>query len=352
MNKILILSGLFIITLLSGCGNISNLDLKNHINTMNALDTYSIKVVSNKQNLEDETSLNSYVYVDNIHSVYLLSEDEKTNIIIEDKDIIFEYVNDTVFSYVFDKIWNRYEIDNSYLNIKNFESVLFSFFDSPIVVNEGNIITYTSRLNFKDLKGSMYNVVGDYVPDKYLNNDFEVTAFYDKELKRFTKFCFNLSDIFISDLEDKGEFAQSDASWMICFSFEDINKDFSLRLNEYQLDDHYNSFSQMDILSLDSLYSFDMIKGNIDYKNDSDIFEVEFESSGLYRISLRDITTTANISIQILDSEHNFIREENLSSVDILTKYFSFNEGTYYLVISSTDVQFEETGYKLLFLGN
>ena len=192
MNKILIVLSLFIVTLLSGCGNVSNHDLSNHVNTMNALDTYVIEIVSSKHNLETDSIMNSFVYVDNAHNIYVVSDEEKTDIVIEDGDLIFEYINDSLFSYVFDDAWNKYRVDISYLNIKYFESVLFGFFESPEIITIGNDVMYTSHMSINDLEGSIYNIIGENFGEKYRDEDFEVNAFYDIELMRFTKFTFDL----------------------------------------------------------------------------------------------------------------------------------------------------------------
>lgn len=352
MNKLYILLILFIVTLLSGCGSVSNPDLNNHINTMNSLNTYVIKVESVKHDLTNDSIIDSYVYIDNVHGTYLVTDEEKTNMVVKKGDIMFEYLEDTLYSYVFEGVWAKYEINLNHLNIKNFESVLFSFFENPVIKRENNSVEYTSYININDLEGSLYNILGENFTQKYRDEDFALKAYYDNDLKRFTSFTFDLSEIYKSEMKDNGVFSSDETSWMINFSFENINEEFSILLNQYQLDDYYNSFAQLDILNITSNFSFDMIKGNLDYQDDQDILQIEFEVTSLYRILLKDISTTAKIRIEILDSNYNFIKEEYLSSVSLQSKYFSFSKGIYYIIISSVGEQFEETAYKFLFLGN
>ena len=175
---LLVVLSLFVVSLITGCTSVGNTDLHNHLKTMDANQTYVIKTESVKSDITYVDSMSSYIYVDNFNSTFLISNEEKDVLEINNEDIMFEYEDSTLYGYVYNESWRRYEVDNKYLNIKYFETVLFSFFSDAEKETVNDYTVYKAALTMNDLEGRLFNIIGEELDSNYNNTEFEVTAYY------------------------------------------------------------------------------------------------------------------------------------------------------------------------------
>ena len=352
MKRLIILVlTLFTVVIASGCENVPNSNMENHINTMSAMQTYVISVTSSKSDITYSDVSSSYIYVDNNNGTFLLSNEDREVVNINSDDVIFEFDNNVLYGYMFEDIWHKYEVDNNYLSIRNFESILFSFFKDATESISDEYTVYETYLNLSDLEGKMYNVTSHEMDKEFYGDDFLVTAYYSNIENRFTSFSFDLSDILVKMNKEIGTITTSEAEWKVNFTFEEINEDFSVSINDYVFDDYLNGFEHLDLFDFDQRFSYEMINGSMSYLHDQDVIKVEFKETGLYRLFLTNITSTKKLLITILDSNMDIFLEEEIDVTKTMSDYETYNEGVYYIVICVDDTEFNEIAYSFLFLG-
>lgn|GEM_PF-2748097 len=342
---------LFAVTLLSSCDDIPDSNLERHIDTMDSMQTYVIEIASKKDNGVLSTTKNNYVYIDNIHSTFLVRNNNNTKTYISNEDIVFEYDDNMLYGYVYDDVWRKYEVDSSYLNIKYFESVLYTFFTESETITDDGYVVYQAYLNLDDLEGRLYNFTTEDMPKEYYGTDFLVQAYYSIEDQMFTSFTFDLSDIY-ADMEGEEGNVNSGVSWIVEFAFDEFNDDFSVNLDNYVYDDYLNSFNHVDMFDFDSQFSYEMVKGTVDYTLDQDILRIEFEETGIYKLMLTNISSLSELKITILDANYEVYREEVVDFNHMTSGYWNYPKGLYYIIVSSSEIDFIETTYSFLFVSN
>ena len=309
---ILVLS-LLTVTGLVGCEETTHeLNLDNHIKTMDSMDTYVMEIESNRQTTNGDVITKRYIYVDNTNSTFLVSDHEKDPVSVENGDVIFEVLEDEIFGYFFTDVWTKYELSPDYSNLKYFESIIFDFFTDDTVTVADGMHTYESTTTLATLIGNIFNMFEMDFAEEDMSIEFPISAIYSSKESRFLSFEFNLNPII-----NQGSFHYPDTTdWKITLTFDVLNEDFELNIIGDIHDDYVGDFNQSSILEIVHRFCFEMIRGSIDFSIDKDLFKVEFEDDGIYQIKATKLNNIDNLYIHVLDEYRNPIRTFKLDAED------------------------------------
>ena len=349
-NLLLVIVTTFFI---GSCASLNLLDpnIEKHNNTMSTLGTYFVEVVSSKTNTGVTQNTTEYIYIDNDNDTFLLTNQLKDTFEIYHEDVVFEMEEDKLYSYIFEDKWSKYEVSDSYLSLKNIEHVLFAFFTDAEVQNTNFEIVYTDTLTMNDLKGKITNILDLEIDQDLYDQEFSMSAVYSKNEERFISFTFDLTEqMILSDYEET--FYSSDAAWTLTLDFKNIDQEFHVLVDEFIEDDYYNDFTHKGILEFDEKYSYELIKGTVNYESDQDILTLIFDKTGLYKLMLKDINTLNDLVVTIMDEQQNVVRTLTVSAHDNFSNYWNFSKGTYYICIESIGSSDTPTNYSFLFITN
>ena len=194
MKKVIILVlGLFSVAGLVSCEGVGNrLNLINHLNTMDALDTYVMELDSVKYQISGNQFSSKFIYIDNENNTFMISDRDRDVIEVEQNDVVFELNDDQVFGSVYTDSWIKYKLSSEYMNLRYLEKALFEFFsDSKVTVIDG-IYTYQATTTIEALEGNIYNIFEIDFTDEQRIIEFPIEAVYDAVEERFLSFEFDL----------------------------------------------------------------------------------------------------------------------------------------------------------------
>jgi len=278
----------------------------------------------------------------------MISDRDRDIIEVEQGDVVFQLNNDEVFGSVYTDIWTKYKLSPEYIDLRYLEKALFEFFsDSKVTVIEG-IYTYQATTTIEALEGHVYNMFEIDFTDEERIIEFPIEAVYDSLEERFLSFEFDLSNLLDKEISNSYE----EPKWFISLSFEHLNQDFEISLVEQAEDDHVDDFNLNSFLNIVHEYSYEMIKGLINFSSDQDLIQVEFEDDGVYRLKMNKLDNIENLYIQVFDDKQNLIRTFELNSCDDASSYWQYDEGIYYLKISGDIINEDTSEYSFLFLSN
>lgn len=342
--------------LIGGCDNTSAFvdpNLEKHKYTIENLDTYIIELDAKKYNNNVTDSTSNYLYVDNIHHSFMFSSEDKDDAsIINPSDIVFEYEGRKLFSFIYDDVWFKHQIDEELISIIDFEEIVLESLENLTKTTVEDKVIYKAVIALEDLVSSGYATLAGSVPEKYYNVTVPVTAVYSQELERFTTFDFDFKPVLEAMNKDLGYFTSNDDYWNVSFEYVRINEEYEIGINDYVLDDYIDYFEAFSIDGIKHLYSFDLINGCVNYSNDRDLMKVEFVDSGLYQLALWAFDGTTDLVVTILDIHQNEIMTFNLNNEDSLTNYWNFAKGSYYILVSSSLSDLSSAHYSLIFMSN
>lgn len=358
MKKIIIL--LLSITssfLIGGCDDtppiLTNSNLDKHINTLECLDTYVIEFETEKFDNGNLNTAANFIYVDNKNDSFVISVLDKENPgIIENTDLVFEYDGDKLYNYMYDDLWIKHEINKHIVNVIGFEETVFDFLMNLTEETIDDNVIYKAIVTMEDIKDSGYTAFGGNVAEKYYNVEIPIIATYSIVEERFISFEFDFINVLKAMDADQGLTTSEEDYWKVKFEYTCIDDDFDLVIEDYVMDDFIDDFSQETITDIVELYSYELIKGCVDYSTDHDLIKIEFETNGLYQLSLQAFDGVHDLVISILDNNHNIVRTFNLNNDDDHTSYWNYAEGTYYLIVSGDLVEATAANYSLIFLSN
>lgn len=343
--------------LIGGCDSnqpsLIDSNLQSHLDSMGAMDTYVIKFTSDKMDSFEQSSNINYVYVDNVNETFVLSPENKDDEnFINKTDLVFQYENNKLFNIMFDDVWIKHEISSTYFNVKNFETEVMKYLhDISYDINEEEI-TYVAYLSLNDVKDSGFQAFGDSIPEMYFNVDVPLTIKYSKTEERFISFELDFTPVMIEMDQDLGLSTSGDDSWIIKFEYERLDKEYNLIVDEYVIDDFVDGFYGDMINGIKELYSYDLIKGSVNYNNDQDLIRVEFTKSGIYQLSLRNFNEVLDLNVTILDVNHKIITTFVMNSDNSMTSFWNYAKGTYYVLVSGDLIDNISTDYRLIFMSN
>ena len=342
--------------LLVGCDNeqpiLIDTNLETHINTMDALNTYVIKFYTDKELNNIKSVSSNYVYIDSANETFVVSTMDKECYDILHTDLVFQYDEDGLFNFIYNDGWIKHEIDSTFINIINFESVVFDHFKDPTIEDTDTETVYTAHLSLEDIKDSGYTAFGGSVPEKYFNIEIPLSIAFNKTEERFTTFEFDFKPILEAMNLDEGLETQDEDIWNVTFEYTKLNEEFNLEITEYVVDDYIGDFDHEVFSIIKEMYSYDLIDGCVNYTDDSDLIKIRFEESGLYQLSLRAFNQTSDLVVKVLDKNHEIIRTFTLNSKDTATSYWNYTKGTYYVLVSGVLKDDTAADYSLIFMGN
>lgn len=342
---------------LGGCEltqpNLIDSNLQSHIETMSILDSYVIKYSSDLLNGNEHKINESYVYVDNNNETFVVSSEDKEDAnLIDIEDLVFQFERKKLYNYLFDDVWIKHEVDVSFFNIISFEKVTMKYIQDMKYQFTDEEVNYVAYLSLEDVKDSGYSVFGSNIPEEYFNVKVPLTVTFNKVEQRFTSFEFDFKPVLIQMNNDKGYTTDKEDSWIVKFEYERLNEYFDLVIDDYIIDDYVDDFEQKTLSGITELFSYDLIKGCVNYDHDYDLIKVEFVKSGIYQLSLRNFNDVGDIVVTIMDINHKVITTFNLNNHDPLTSFWNYAKGTYYVLITGNLVDSNPLDYSLIFMSN
>jgi len=319
--------------LLTSCNTKETIITKHQENLLK-LDSYiiSFKEIKIKNGLPTESY--QYLFVDNEHSLYSLKDVLELGDTLSPDDMIIEKSNNQLYTYLYNEGWTKYHINNKLEALTDFYLNAYDLFDVQIFETITN--HYQSRIQASELNELVYGLLGIDISDEMKYETIIIQAKYDAEREMFTKL-----DIDLSNIEE---------NWTLEIEFIEEILEFDLAVHEYSIDDYMNNFLYYDMYGLDAKDSFDLFRGSVNYMTDQDIISVQFEEESMYRLMLRDITEGASVDVQILDANLNVIREFRLSEHNEITRYYTYDSGLFYVIVTNNSDDVEVVDYSFLFL--
>ncbi|AIO18599.1 hypothetical protein KQ51_00719 [Candidatus Izimaplasma bacterium HR1] len=342
--------------LLGGCENnppiIGDSNLESHFNTIGALDTYTIKFEVDKNIQGSSTTNTNFIYVDNVNDTFAVSVYDKEDYSVLTTDLVFEYEDGKLYNYIYNDVWIKHEIDSKLLNFVEFENTVFEYFKNATTENIDGKIIYSADISINNIKDSGYTALGGNTSKEYYDIDIPITITFCTTEERFVKFELDFKPVMEAMNVDQGIETLEDDYWKVSFEYTKIDESFEIVISDYIFDDFIDDFDEEAFIGMTELYSFELIKGCVDYNEDKDLLKVEFEDSGLYQLSLRSYEEVDDLVVTILDSNHNIFRTFILNSKDSVTSYWNYTRGTYYVLVSGNLSDCSSADYSLLFMSN
>ncbi|MEC9485468.1 MAG: hypothetical protein UMR38_06295 [Candidatus Izemoplasma sp.] len=346
MKRLLIVSLLSTLSILTGCNNPDNY-LDYHQDYMNNLDAYTILYTETKGSLENTEVTNKYVYVDNDHEMWRISDVYSEDLNYTNGDIIFTKNNGSYFQYVYDEQWLKYERDASVEVTKFFEQPFYDYVKHGTMTNNNTELVFEHDVLLGDLDPSKYyDIFGIEIPTTYHNYPVRLVATYNTEDDVFTSFKIDFTEIYEAWLSDINQSMPS-VTWEIDIAYDMDMNAFALSLPQAINDDHANNMNPFNFIKVVTTDSFEFIEGILNYGSDIDLLGVHIDRTDRYQLSLRELTVPTNLIVKIYDENMNVIEEILFEDNDTST-YYNLPKGDYYVGITSNDEK-EDVYYKILF---
>ena len=334
MRKLLVILSLLIVFFLSGCKE-SLKDLNNHIKTVNSLDSYVIEMESKMGMGFTSSSYVSYIYVDNTNDIIKISENSSQNVNHKNyNDLVIDLSGKTIYGYVYEDDWYRYEMSDDTENTKSFEASIIGHFDNDDRSELNSGAKYSKNIRIEDLDSDLKEMLSELIDEDYYDIFLTLEAIYRDDLEMFTEVSINLNTILQRMYRDQGVTNYGDARWTITYSFDRMDESFEITIPEYVEDDYINSFDLIEYFDFDIYEVSDMLEGELEFEGDVDIFKLQHDSVRRYQINLTSSIGVGEIIVRLVDEDYEVVFETVVSKNTVLSEEFLLTKGTYYLVIS------------------
>ena len=350
---------LLLVVTLSGCNSDSKKIDKyydNHLETMSDYDFVETKTSVNFVISESTTTLDSYMYTDNENTRVCAAAEENDPSGFDEYTVnclaLFNHYTGGVDGVVPYPLTDdeKYPLHTVYTEFILEEKILGYLTDEDQVLDDSeddNVITFRKTINFNDFDKEMQDIISSGLAISFPEVPVLISAIYDTDLKMFTEFIIDNSDVMILAYRENFGSEIGLTNYYITVTSQAYTERFNYFYpEEFMRDDHVNYFDDGDYYGYYTLEVDDVIEGELEYKGDQDIIKIVVPVGGVYNLSYNSNDYQKSMLFGFYSERFEFMYEGVIEEEGMELQDHYLDPGVYYVILFTHNTA---DGYELIY---